>query len=135
MSIADAVIAIRQRLDAGWIATPVVHESRAHQPNADQAFVLLEIAPSPSAFASIGAPDARLVRRPGAILVHVFVPLVEADPDSAARAHAVSAAQLYEGAGFAGVVCRAATVGSGAESGGVFWRVTVTIPFVFDEIV
>ena len=135
MSAAAAVAAIRQRLDAGWIATPVVHEGRAPAPNADEAFLLCEVAPSPAAFASIGTPDARLVRRPGAILVHVFVPLSEADPDAAARVHAVSVAQLYEGAEFSGVVCRAATVGTGGESGGAFWRVTVTIPFVFDEIV
>ncbi len=135
MSIAAAVAAIRARLDVGWIATPVVHESRAHAPSAEQAFLLCEVAASPSAFASIGAPDERLVRRPGEILVHAFVPLSEADPGATARAHAASVGQLYEGAAFSGVVCRAATVGAGAESGSAFWRVTVTIPFVFDEIV
>lgn len=135
MTVAAAVASIRQRLDAAWIATSIVHESRAAQPPADQAFLLCEVAPSPASFASIGAPDARLVRRPGAIMVHVFVPLAEADPDAAARAHAVSVARLYEGTDFAGVACRAATVGAGASSGGAFWRVTVTVPFVFDEIV
>lgn len=135
MTVADAVTAIRQRLDAAWIATSVLHESRAAEPSPDQAFLLCEVAPSPASFASIGAPDARLARRPGAILVHVFVPLAEADPDAAARAHAVSVARLYEGTEFAGVACRAATVGVGARSGNVFWRVTVTVPFVFDEIV
>jgi hypothetical protein len=135
MSLATAIAAIRQRLDAVWVATLLVHESRSHTPAADQAFLLCEIAPSPAAFASIGAPDARLVRRPGSILIHVHVPLSEADPAAAAQAHATSVAGIYEGAEFSGVVCRAATVGAGAESGGAFWRVTVTIPFVFDEIV
>lgn len=135
MSVAAAIAAIRQRLDDAWIATPIAHESRAHAPDADDAFLLCEIAPSPAAFASIGAPGSRLMRRPGAILIHVFVPLAEVDPDAAARAHADSVVQLYEAAEFAGVVCRVATVGAGAESGGAFWRVTVTIPFVFDEIV
>jgi hypothetical protein len=135
MTVAAAVSAIRQRLDAAWIATQVVHESRVAAPSTDQAFLLCEVAPSPSSFASIGAPEQRLARRPGAILVHVFVPLAETDPDSAARAHAVSVAQLYEGADFAGVACRAATVGAGAKASDAFWRVTVTIPFVFDEIV
>jgi len=135
MSIDSAIAAIRQRLDAAWTATVVTHESRAYTPVADQAFLLCEVAPSPAAFASIGAPQARLVRRPGSILVHVHVPLSEADPDAAARAHAVSVVGIYEAAEFAGVVCRAATVGPGTASGGAFWRVTVTIPFVFDEIV
>jgi len=135
MSLATAIAAIRQRLDAGWIATPVAHESRVFEPAADQAFLFCEVAPSPAGFASIGAPDARLLRRPGAILVHVFVPLAESDPDASARIHAVSVAQLFEGADFAGVACRAATVGAGAKASDAFWRVTVTIPFVFDEIV
>ena len=135
MSIADAVVAIRQRLHASWIATSVVHEGRRHRPSADEAFLLCEVAPSPASFASLGAPEARLARRPGAIQVHVFVPLAEADPDGVARAHAASVARLYEGADFAGAVCRAATVGSGAEASDAFWRVTVTVPFVFDEIV
>lgn len=135
MSLDSAIAAIRQRLDAAWTATTVVHEGRGHTPAADQAFLLCEVVPLPAVFASIGAPQARLVRRPGSILVHVHVPLSEADPDAAARARAVSVAGIYEAAEFAGVVCRAATVGSGAESGGAFWRITVTIPFVFDEIV
>lgn len=135
MTAADAVIAIRQRLDAAWIATAVVHEGRRHQPSADEAFLLCEVAPSPASFASIGAPEERIARRPGAILVHVFVPLAEADPDAAARAHAVSVARLYEATDFAGVACRAATVGAGAKASDAFWRVTVTVPFVFDEII
>ena len=135
MTVADAVAAIRQRLDAAWIATTVAHEGRRHDPAADQAFLLCEVAPSPAAFASIGAPDARIARRPGAILVHVFVPLAEADPDGLARAHAVSVARLYEGTDFSGVACRAATVGSGARASDAYWRVTVTVPFVFDEII
>ena len=135
MSLDSAISAIRQRLDTAWTATPVLHESRPHTPPADQAFLLCEVAPSPAVFASIGAPEARLVRRPGSILVHVHVPLSEIDPDAAARVHAAAVAEIYEAAEFAGVACRAATVGAVAESGGVFWRVTVTTSFVFDEIV
>lgn len=134
MSIADAVLALRAHLESGWTATPVVQESRAYTPAADQAFLLCEARPAAAHFVSIGAPGERLARRSGAILLHMNVPMAEADPDTAARDHAATAAALFEGRGFAGLTCGAATIGGGAEAGG-FWRVTASIPFVFDEIV
>jgi len=134
VSIADAVLALRAHLESGWTAMPVVQEGRAHAPAADQAFLLCEVRPANSVFVSIGAPGERLARRSGAILLHVNVPMAEADPDTAARTHAVTAAAQFEGRSFAGLACGAATIGGGAEAGG-FWRVTATIPFVFDEIV
>lgn len=132
----DAVAAIRARLDAAWVATPVVHEGRAASTPSDQAFLLCEVAvSSSSSFASIGAPGARLVRRPGQVLVHVFVPIADADPDTTARTHAAAVASIFEGADVAGVVCRSASYAAGAKVGDAFWRVTVSVPFVFDEIV
>jgi hypothetical protein len=134
LSIADAVLALRAHLESGWTATPVVQESRAYAPAADQAFLLCEIRPAVAVFVSIGAPGERLARRSGSILLHLNVPMAEADPDASARASAAAAATLFEGASFAGLVCGAATIGAGADAA-AYWRVTATIPFVFDEIV
>jgi hypothetical protein len=134
MPYADAAIAIRGRLIALWPATPIAIENEPFTlPDPPRPFLHLSIRGGPALQASLGAPDARLMRREGSVRVTVLAPTLAGTAN--ARRHADAVAGLFEARRFSGVQCRAASIGDASPFGrdGAWWQLPISIPFYFDE--
>ena len=134
MPFADAAIAIRGRLIALWPATPIAIENEPFAiPDPPRPFLHLSVRGGAALQASLGAPDARLMRREGSVRLTVLTPTMGGT--RAARRHADAAAALFETKNFSGVQCRAASIGDAAPFGrdGAWQQLPITIPFHFDE--
>lgn len=139
MSFAAAAGAMRQRMADNWTATPVVYENQDFTPTAGESFVYFEVVGGGGDQITLGPAGAQRFRKTGLMQAHVFVPVGAGD--GLARTHADAIAAIFQAQDFAGVLCRAASVGvgeraddNGQRTAGTFWRVTVTVPFQFDEI-
>jgi hypothetical protein len=135
MPFADAASAVRARLVALWIETPIAHDNTQFDlPEPPIGFIHLSVRGGPASVASIGAPDRRLVRRHGSIRLVLFEPT--GIGDQAARARADRLAALFEQARFSGVACGIAEIGAGEPFGrdGSWWQLPLRLPFHFDEV-
>lgn len=143
MSFALAESAIRQQLISGWVdangapLTPIAWENIALDPAhptigpVGGPWLLCEVAFGGATQVALGLPGAIVWRATGMILLHCFVP--GGSGKAAATAFADTAAAIFRGQSFAGLVCRAAHP-EPAEASGSWFRVTVSVPFQFDDI-
>jgi len=134
MPFADAAIAIRARMIALWTSTPIAIENEPFAiPDPPAPFLHLSVRGGSATQASVGAPNARLIRREGSVRFTVLAPAQAGS--RAARKHADGVAALFETQRFSGVQCRAASIGDTGPFGrdGLWWQLPVAIPFYFDE--
>jgi hypothetical protein len=124
---------IETRLRANWLTTPVVSQNVSYEPDGTP-FVYFEILGGNAFFATVGVPGGNLHRNVGIIQCHVFVPLNTGD--GLAMTYARQIGSIFKGKVLDGVSYNAATIGGGeaADDYGNFWRRTVTIEFLFDEL-
>ena len=134
MPYADAAITIRARLIALWTATPIAVENEPVAiPDPPAPFLHLSVRGGSAMQASVGAPNARLIRREGSVRITLLAPAQSGS--RAARKLADSVAALFETQKFSGVQCRAASIGDIGPFGrdGQWWQLPIAIPFYFDE--
>ena len=131
MTFAVAVDAIRSRMASNFTALRVVYETQSYKPGPKTPWVYFEVMGGQGIQKTLGPTGSRIFRKTGLIMAHVFVPLGRGD--GVARTHADSIGAIFQGVEFSGVLGKAASVGQGEKADGTFWRVTVSIPFQFDE--
>ncbi len=131
MTFKATVDTIRSRMDANFTALRVVYENTEYDPVPGTAFVYFEVQGGQGIQATLGSVGSRIFRKVGLIQAHVYVPAGRGD--GVARTHADSIGAIFQGVEFSEILGRAASVGAGEKADGSFWRVTVSIPFQFDE--
>jgi hypothetical protein len=139
-TIADAVEAIRQRMETNWTTTPIAWQNVAFDPDtpgggfpAGGPFVYFEVQTGSARYASIGDPGNNLHRYRGRILAYVLVPAQSGDVTALDYARQIGT--VFRGQRFSGVRCRAAEIGGGetADDEGRWWRRSLAVAFEFDE--
>lgn len=139
---AGAAQAIEDRLRAQWSDTPIAVQNGKDFPKADadgtlKPWVYLEIEGAGSTQRGVGAPGNQLWVDDGLIAVHVFVPVGK----GAAKARQIASAvgEIYRAARFyddvEGYFVRTFAPhvdgGGSGDDDGLWWRVSVSVPFEF----
>ena len=140
--IAGAIAAIRSRLESAWATTPVGWPNEA-RPNVTDGsglpapWVYAEVVWSTAGIRGVGVPGSRVVIDDGLIMLTVFVPADEGTATAFTYAGQLGeifrTAQFYDGEPGTAVRCQTPRV-SGGDAGsddGMWFAVTVTIPFEF----
>lgn len=136
----DTTAAIRQRLEANWLTTPILYENLDEEKIKvngvlPDSFVVLETVFYDSEQRDIGDPVNRAYRSRGVIRLHILTPAGKGEGLS--KEYADGLAQIFRGKRFDGVVCSAATIRGGgekADAAGRYWRETLVVDFYADGI-
>lgn len=126
--------AIRERLAANWLTTPIKYENTP-SPAVEPPFVYLETRFVGSDQVSIGTgASARRYRQRGLIIIGIYV-TKNAGAGLAAQ-YADSIAAIFRGQTFGGVVCLAPVPDRGrpADDEGNYWLKTLTCEFYSDAL-
>lgn len=144
MPAPDIWAAIRQKLEAEWEDTPVRYpngrafrpsdpsDQSPYDPTADpeQPWVHLEIMGAGSDSTVIGSVGKRAAYDDGVIFAHVFVPVGTGDDEARRLARALG--EIFRVTRFGGLDTGAPNPLGDGEMGsddGLWWRVSVSIPF------
>lgn len=141
MAAPDAHTAIRERLEAAWTDCVLTYQNGRvfrpddpgnqdrYDPAAEDTWAHVEILGAGSECTVIGSVGKRAARDDGVIFGHVFVPVGTGDDE--ARRLARSMGEIFRVTRFGGVETGAPDLGGGekGDDDGLFWRVSVSIPF------
>lgn len=131
MRHAEARAEIETRFAALWSATPVAYENVVFDPPAEGgAWIKLAVVGDGAELVSIGGPPRRFRCR-GHVLLEIHVPA--GGGSRAALALADQALDLFAGWPVSALTFLAGAPEPAAQSGG-HYRVTVTVPFRFDDL-
>lgn len=129
MSMTDAKAAIRAKLEAEWQATPIAWPNEGFDRPTQEPWVYVEILGGGSESTVFGSDGKRVARDDGIIFAHVFVPV--GTGEAVATEYAVQLGEIFRVKRFNGISTGAPSVGVGeqGDDDGLYWRVSVSIPF------
>lgn len=141
MAAPDAHTAIRARLEAAWTDCVLTYQNGGvfrpddpsnrdgYSPAAEDTWAYVEILGAGAECTVIGSVGKRAARDDGAIFCHVYVPVGSGDDE--ARRLARSMGEIFRVTRFGGVETGAPDLGGGekGDDDGLWWRVSVSIPF------
>jgi hypothetical protein len=132
MSFAVATAAIRARMAANWATTTIAWQNDPFdKPEPPAPWVYFEVLSGGAEIESLAATGAHLYTYDGIIRAHVFAPRWSGA--ALAEQYADSIGNIFRAATFSGVQCYAPSPGGAGpgDDDGVYWRVTVMIPFEY----
>lgn len=141
MGMTDAKTAIRTKMTAEWSTTDVAYPNEARPWQAEgkqwptdasgnpEPWVYLEVLGAGADSTVFGSEDKRVARDGGLIFAHVFVPV--GIGDKLATQYAEEIGEIFRVKRFDGISTGAPSVGAGeqGDDDGLYWRVSVSIPF------
>ena len=134
MSSPAAFDTIVQRLTEQWSSTPLQYENESFVPPTDKSpWVQVEVRGGLYGAASIGAPDQRLMREEGVLMLHVMFPSNRGSRD--ARVLAWNITRLFVQQDIDGMVFTDASIGAGEPFAPVanYAAMTATIDWQLDH--
>ena len=137
-TFATAATLLRGRFESDWVSgpgvprTPIAWQNIPFTPGDDTPWVYFEVLHGDASQIGLGAAGARAFRQTGVVLIHVFTPVAEGTDIIFGLADA--AAAILRGSDLSGVLCRAPRIQGTPDADGEWYRLTVAVPFQYDEL-
>ena len=131
MTFESERLAIESRFHNNWsTAIKVVYDNMKYTPVADTPYVRLSLENIESRQTSLG--NSRLWRNNGLIFIDIFVP--EHTGTKILRGYIDTAAAIFRGVTFSGIVCRAPYQPSPGQVLNGWYQMSIAIPYFVDGV-